>query len=131
MPNKPARVGHPPFEPTAEQRNFVAAMAGVRMTQDEIAMVIINPTTGRPINRETLAKYFAKELAEGKSKLKAVIGRRFLERLNAGEWHAIAFGFRHIFGWRENDLMVGVDGSSEGTAAIQVTFVKPNRSEDD
>ena len=130
MPNKPARVGHPPFEPTAEQRNFVAAMAGVRMTQHEMCLVIRNPTTGKHIDKETLAKHFAKELAEGKSKLKAVIATRYLEPLNAGEWHAIAFGFRHIFGWRENDLMVGVDGG-EGTAAIQVTFVKPNHSEDD
>jgi hypothetical protein len=42
--------------PTDEQRRFVAAMAGVKLTWDEMASLIINPTTNESISKRTLAK---------------------------------------------------------------------------
>jgi hypothetical protein len=90
------------FLPTDEQRSWVEKMAGMRMTQDEICQVIINPETGEHISRPTLAKAFAVELATGRSKLKHKIGLKYHERLDAGDWNAIQAGLRHMFKWKDN-----------------------------
>jgi hypothetical protein len=63
------KPGHPPFIPTDDQRRFVCAMAGIRMTWEEIRRLVINPTTGEPITKTTLARAFKRELADGKAKL--------------------------------------------------------------
>ena len=87
------------FLQTDEQRSWVEKMAGMRMTQDEICQVIINPETGEHISRPTLAKAFAVELATGRSKLQHKIGLKYHERLDAGDWNAIQAGLRHMFKW--------------------------------
>jgi hypothetical protein len=71
--------GHPPFIPTDEQRRFVTAMAGIRMTWEEIRQLIVNPTTGEPSTKTTLARAFKRELKDGRPKLKSLIATRFYE----------------------------------------------------
>ena len=58
-------VGRASFRATDEQRRTVRAMAGYGIPQDEIARVVINPATGRPITRKTLARHFGDEIATG------------------------------------------------------------------
>jgi hypothetical protein len=58
-------VGRASFSATEEQRRTVRAMAGYGIPQDEIARVVINPATGRPITRKTLARHFGDEIATG------------------------------------------------------------------
>ena len=43
------------------------------MSQHEIARLVLNPRTGKPINPETLAKHFPEELAGRTARLKATI----------------------------------------------------------
>lgn len=116
-----------PFAPTAEQRGFVAAMVGVKMTWDEICLLVVNPRTGRPISKETLQRHFMQELADGKAKLKALVGRRFMEAIEAREAWALQFALRHINGWKDSDLNVAVSGGGDGPMAGRVTveFVVP------
>jgi hypothetical protein len=65
-------------------------------------------------------------LAEGKARLKWLIGTKYLGRLDAGDWHAISFGLRYICGWREGDLNVGIEVQPrESDVSIQVEFVAP------
>jgi hypothetical protein len=45
-------------------------MAGYRMPQDEMALLIINPQTKRPISETTLKHHFADELAQGYASLR-------------------------------------------------------------
>jgi hypothetical protein len=64
----PAPISHPrkpAFEPTDEQRNSVQTMAGHGIPHKEIALTVINPRTGRPIDDETLRKAFRYELDVG------------------------------------------------------------------
>jgi hypothetical protein len=42
--------GQPKFIPSTEQKNFVSVMAGMRMRHTDIAGVIINPRTQKPID---------------------------------------------------------------------------------
>lgn len=57
--------GPKPFEPTAEQRRQVALMAGFGLPQDQIALLVLNPDTGNPINEATLKLRFRHELDLG------------------------------------------------------------------
>ncbi len=54
------------FEPTPEQRKRVQTLAGYGMGQREIAAVIKNPHTGKPVSVATLRKRFEEELRTGK-----------------------------------------------------------------
>jgi hypothetical protein len=129
----------PTFQPTEDQRRWVRAMAGFKMTWDEMCLLVINPRTGKPISKETFGKAFAAELANGKARLKQLIATKYLERLNAGDAWAIQFGFRHIFGWQENenDVTVAVNGpdaNDKSGPMLQVSFVTPKangHAEDD
>jgi hypothetical protein len=51
-------------------RALVSAMAGLHMTHDQLAMLIINPATGKAIDKNTLERAFQRELANGNAKLK-------------------------------------------------------------
>jgi len=77
-------------------------MAGMKMTQAEIAAAIVNPHTERPISIETLRKYFKPELEAGWATLKSLISRRYIESLNAGQAWAIQSGLRQYFGWKNS-----------------------------
>ena len=56
-------AGRAAFRATDEQRRTVHTMAGYGIPQEEIARVVIIPTTSRPIMRRTLARHFTEELA--------------------------------------------------------------------
>lgn len=63
------------FRPTAEQRGVVDGMIALGIPEADIAHLIINPETGKPITEPTLRKHFAAEIATGATKLKAEVGR--------------------------------------------------------
>src|SRR6202035_1582422 len=50
------------FAPTADQRGNVEAMTGFGISQEEICRVVINPETGKPIDKKTLELHFADEM---------------------------------------------------------------------
>ena len=112
-------------------------MAGVKLTHDEICSLIINPQTGRPLDKTTLEKAFVDELANGKAKMKSLLGSKFMERMQAGDAWALQFGLRHISGWRDPNAGVGVnvgngtDENGQPTTQIEVRFVPPPKWDDD
>ena len=106
------KPGQPKFEPTDEQRGWVSAMAGVRMTHEEMSRIIVNPHTGHYICCETLVKAFPDELAGGKARLKHRLCTKLVERIDAGDWNAIQFGFQHVYGWKDKDANGEDDGYS-------------------
>lgn len=48
-------------------------MAGYRIPQDEMALLVVNPSTNRPISETTLKKVFEAELAAGYANLRVRI----------------------------------------------------------
>ncbi len=95
-------MGPQGFEPNQEQRDLVLAMAGMRMTQDEMAMAIVDPRTRRHIDRATLAKVFPEEIEAGRSQLKGMLADRYVAKVKAGDWPAIQAGLRQYFKWKDN-----------------------------
>ena len=123
------RRGHPPFIPTDYQRRFVTAMSGIRMTWEEIRQLVINPTTGEPITKTTLARAFKRELADGKAKLKSIIATRFYEALERGDSWAVQMGLKTQFGWKPDGnggFLMPPDPGDGPRSSIRVEFIKPD-----
>jgi hypothetical protein len=124
----PRRRGGYKFAPTLEQRRFVGLMAAGRLNYDEMSQVIVNPVTGKSIDRNTLAKHFGEELRSGRAKLKSLALSKLYERLLAGEQWAISFVLRHVNGFTEDNINVSIGGGpSAENEGIQISFVRPTR----
>src|SRR6516165_11765319 len=65
--------GYPSFIATPDQRRMVLALAGLRMSWDEMRQIVRNPHTDQPIAKATFARVFRRELAEGGARLKQLI----------------------------------------------------------
>jgi hypothetical protein len=104
-------------------------MAGIKMTLDEIRLLIINQQTNEPIAKTVLVKAFKRELTDGKARLKSIIARRFYEALERGDSWAIQLGLRTQFGWRPDGLggfIAPPDPGDGPRSTIRVEFVRPD-----
>ena len=124
-----AKRGPKPFVPTPDQRHVVGFLAGARMTWDELCLLVINPRTGKPISKDTLARAFPDELANGRSQLKKILLNQWLDVVKNGEgydrWRAIEFGLRHINGWRDDAPSVQMNIGDEHPG-MQIAFILPS-----
>src|SRR6516165_1814982 len=78
-------AGRPPFTPTKEQRRMVSVLAGMRRPHKEIATLVINPRTGKPIDDVTLRLRFPEELCQAKAKVSLILGTSLLGKAKAGD----------------------------------------------
>ena len=102
-------------------------LSGFKMSHEEIRLLILNPDTGKAVSKDTLQKAFATELAVGKSKLKMLIGTRYIERLNAGDTHSILFGMRAIWGIRDDDAAAFQMNIGDGDRKMKIQFITPKK----
>jgi hypothetical protein len=124
-------VGQPPFVPTLDQRRLVGLLSG-KLSWGEIALLINNPRTDKPISKSTLGKAFRAELAAGHAALKGKIVAGFHAALDERQAWAVAFGLRAIIGLRDGERVPqqAPEGGDE-RQSIHVSFVKPNWGPDD
>lgn len=122
----------PTFVPTEEEKRFVLAMAGTKMTREEICSVILNPRTNKPIDVMTLDKAFAAELAAGRSQIKKITSVRFYDAVDRGEPWALKMALRNFHGITdESTVGVGIEATADAESmGIRVVFVKPNHRSD-
>jgi hypothetical protein len=78
---------------------MVMALAGLRMSWDEMRQIVRNPHTDEPIAKATFARVFRRELAEGGARLKQLISSKYYEALRQGRDWAIRAGLRNRFNW--------------------------------
>ena len=122
--------GKPAFVATADQKRMVMALAGLRMSWDEMRQIVRNPNTDQPIAKATFARVFRRELAEGGARLKQLISSKYYEALREGRDWAIRAGLRNRFYWSFEGwqpLPVANDFASDDT--IKITFVTPEKRE--
>jgi hypothetical protein len=91
-------AGQPPFEPTKEQRRIVSVLAGVGRPHKEIATLVVNPRTGKPIDDVTLRLRFAEELTQAKAKVSLILGTSLLGKARVGDNGAIGMLARNHWG---------------------------------
>lgn len=74
-------AGRPPFEPTPELRKQVEAMASTgALRQDQIALLVINPETGKPVSLNTLRRHFPHELATAAAKANSMVAQSLFQQ---------------------------------------------------
>lgn len=95
---------HTKFEPTEDQRNVVSMLAAVMIPQEDIARVIINPDTKKPIALNTLKAAFPEELETGRLKVKAFTVGKLFGLIQKGVPSAIYFYLKTQCGWRETSI---------------------------
>lgn len=93
------RGGRPPFIPTDDQKKIVSMMTALGLPQDRIQMVIINPRSGKPIERVTLARAFSDEIELARAQLDLVFA--MTEGIRRGDIRAIGLYARNRMGWRD------------------------------
>lgn len=106
-----------PFVPTAEQRQNVEAMTGFGIAQEDIARLIKNPETGKPLDMKSLRKHFPDEVATGLTKANAAVAQSLFAEATKGEdassrVSAAKFWLSRRAGWKETTVTehVGKDG---------------------
>ena len=103
------------FKPTDEHRKLVEMLAGCGIDQDQIALVITNPATGKAITAKTLRKCFRLELDTGSTKANAqVVGAFFKNCTTNMNVSAQIFWLKCRMGWKppaEQVQVTGKDGA--------------------
>lgn len=122
-PSGTGKVGHPPFVATPEQQALVDALTGYGIPQDEICKLVINPTTGYPIDEKTLRQHFRPEIDRGKVSANArVIGAMFKNATTPTKQHPGGDPTSQIFwakcripGWnpQSNSVLIPVPTGSQ------------------
>jgi hypothetical protein len=124
--------GQPPFEPTDQQRAMVEQFTAVGMTEAQICMLTINPSSGKPITPKTLRKFFRTELDTGGLKANAKVSSNMFKMATGEGKHAFNAGkywlnCRAPEQWSERNHL---DITPEGGGSIKVEFVKPKVEDD-
>src|SRR5215831_12478118 len=74
-------------------------LAGVGRPHKEIATLVVNPRTGKPIDDATLRLRFPEELCQAKAKVSLIVGTSLLGKAKAGDNAALGMLARNHWGW--------------------------------
>lgn len=105
------------FEPSPDHRKMVKAMSGYGIPEEDIALVITNPETGKPITAKTLRKHFREELDTAEvianSKVAESLYNHATKGTGAPAVTAAIFWLKTRARWKETDRLelTGKDGS--------------------
>lgn len=136
-PPKKTRRGPKDVTFDASAARIVETCIGLGMTQDETRQLILNPKTGKPIERDTLVRYFGKEIEKAKAlcDYEAGVSLRHLIRGRPAEYDAkgnllrkeipvepsaVYFYHKTRRGWRETNAL---ELSGPGGSAIKTEDV--------
>lgn len=114
-------VGRPPFEPTAEQRSKVEAMASCGIPHEQMALVI-------GITDDTLRKYFRHELDTAAPLANLAVGKTLFAKAVGGDVTAAIWWTKTRMGWKEKQEIAHTDaeGNSLAVAFVAVPKREPN-----
>lgn len=117
------------FEPTDEHRKHVETLAGYGLTHDQISKLIVNPQTGKPIDRNTLAKHFREELDKGIAVANAAVAQSlFRKAIGNGPTSVTAaiFWLKARAGWvdRQTVELTGANGGPIELSSVKDSLVR-------
>jgi len=122
----------PAFTPTNQDREIVGLAKAMGMDHETIARLVFNPRTSKHINRETLEKAFAQELAIAASILNLKICRSLVGQALAGNMTAIIWYQKNRMGWSDNLAQTGKNGEPiEREHTLRIELVRPKPWDDD
>ena len=105
------------FIPTKAEREEVARLISVGITQDQVAMVI-------GITKPTLEKHFRDELDTAMITAHGKIGKKIFALAMAGDKILLMFYAKTQMGWKETNVF---EGNPDAPLAIkmEINFVNP------
>lgn len=112
--------GQAAFEPTNEQRELVATLAGCGISQEVICLEV-KGADGEPITSRTLRKHFRVELNRGMEIANARVVKAAHKSALAGNVPMMIFWLKVRMGWKEpaQDVNVGVTYGQLVAAAFE------------
>ena len=114
-------------------------LAGVGRPHKEIATLVVNPRTGKPIDDVTLRLRFPEELCQAKAKVSLILGTSLLGKARAGDNGALGMLARNHWGWDRpgaTTMALSVPPANSdvldenGEAKIIIELVKAPKQED-
>ena len=87
-------AGRPSFKPTDEQRALVEQVAGYGLPEAQIAALVCID-----IDADTLRKHFRQELAQGRARANADIGRTLYQKAMAGDTASLIWWTKAQMRW--------------------------------
>ncbi len=110
-------AGQPPFQPTPENRELVRMLSAMGTKREDICK-LIKGRSGKPIDGNTLDKYFHEELEEGWVRANAQVAKTLFNAATnqaggSASVTAAIFWLKTRAGWREIDRheITGANGS--------------------
>ena len=108
-------MARPKFEPTPEQRLTVSIMAASGFPPPQICERIINPTTGRAIDKKSLLRAFPEEVENGQITANAVVAQSLFKKATGNGAQSVTaaiFWLKCRAGWKptEGIELTGKDG---------------------
>lgn len=125
-------AGRKSFEPTAEQRKLVESAAGFGIPQEDIARLIINPQTGKPLAPKSLRLHFRAELDTGATKANMLVANALFKAATGtgkGAVTAAIWWTKSRMGWRGDGA--GLEDDNPPASKTFTFVVKDARRADD
>jgi hypothetical protein len=88
---------------------LVSILAGVGRSHKEIATLVVNPRTGKPIDDVTLRLRFPEELCQAKAKVSLILGTSLLGKAKAGDNGTLGMLARNHWGWDRPGATMGAE----------------------
>lgn len=107
-------AGRPAFVPTEKDRKEVEALSGVGLPEEQIAMLIAGG-----ISRDTLRKYFERELVSGKAKANSQVAKTLWQKATSGDTTAAIWWTKTQMKWAETQKHQ-ISGDSDNPLQITV-----------
>jgi hypothetical protein len=117
QPGEKARTGRPPLTFDRHARDLVEALVGYGLTHRQVATLVRDARTGRPISERSLRAHFPVELKRGGARVHAVAVQRMHQIIARGKESVAArlieFHLKTRCGWKETNALevTGRDGA--------------------
>ena len=120
-----ARLGRPKFQPTPEHRKLVEQLSAFGIPQADICDMIINPSSGKRIDEQTLANHFRAEMDTGVTKANArVAGSLFKNATDENNVTAQIFWLKCRARWKEPPQTMVNTGPDGGPQEHNVNVIR-------
>lgn len=109
------------YQPTDSDREIVLHMAAIpNVSHENIAFVIRNPKTGKPVNVKTLERYYSHELKIGMAVMQRLSMKSFAAMIEGLNWPAVRLGLHNYCGLRDGGEVVAA--VAEANNNLNITF---------
>jgi hypothetical protein len=95
----------PKFEPTAQDRTYVARAVAYGMPLEIVRQIIVNPETGNAVSEMTFRRAFREEIRNGLAQTVHAVATSLVRQAVRGNVVAQIFFLKARAGWKETNIV--------------------------